>query len=236
MSIIDEQLAYYRARAPEYDEWFFRRGRYDRGPQHRAEWFAEIVLVEAAILPLVADGDVLELACGTGLWTEKLARYAKRVVAIDASSEALAIARSRLRGKVEFKRTDLFGWRPKKQFDIVFFSFWMSHVPKEQFGPFWKKVARSLRFGGSAIFVDSLLEQSSAARDHQALDRSGVVRRKLNDGREFRVLKIFYDPLQLQRRLEELGWRGWVRSTPKFFLYGHMRKREDGQPEFDVTA
>jgi demethylmenaquinone methyltransferase/2-methoxy-6-polyprenyl-1,4-benzoquinol methylase len=47
-----------------------------------------------------------------------------------------------------------------------------------------------------------------------------VVRRKLNDGREFDIVKVFYDPTELERRLRELGWHGWVRSTDKYFLYG----------------
>jgi demethylmenaquinone methyltransferase/2-methoxy-6-polyprenyl-1,4-benzoquinol methylase len=34
-NILAEQLAYYRARASEYDEWFQREGRYDHGHEHR---------------------------------------------------------------------------------------------------------------------------------------------------------------------------------------------------------
>jgi hypothetical protein len=44
--VLHAQLAYYRARAAEYDEWFFRTGRYDRGPEHQAAWFAEVALVD----------------------------------------------------------------------------------------------------------------------------------------------------------------------------------------------
>jgi demethylmenaquinone methyltransferase/2-methoxy-6-polyprenyl-1,4-benzoquinol methylase len=32
--ILEEQLAYYRARASEYDEWFLRKSRYDREDEH----------------------------------------------------------------------------------------------------------------------------------------------------------------------------------------------------------
>lgn len=70
--ILDEQLTYYRARAPEYDEWFMRTGRYDRGPEHRAEWFFEVAIMEAALEPVVKGKQVLELACGTGRWTKYL--------------------------------------------------------------------------------------------------------------------------------------------------------------------
>jgi hypothetical protein len=91
--IIAEQIAYYRARAPEYDEWFNRRGRYDRGPAHRAEWFQEINIIKKALQPLIRGKRILELACGTGLWTHYLAEESKEVEAVDASPEAIAINR-----------------------------------------------------------------------------------------------------------------------------------------------
>ena len=33
--LLQEQVDYYRARAGEYDEWFFRTGRYDLGAARR---------------------------------------------------------------------------------------------------------------------------------------------------------------------------------------------------------
>jgi len=36
--LLAEQRDFYRARAPEYDEWWQRRGRYDRGVELGAEW------------------------------------------------------------------------------------------------------------------------------------------------------------------------------------------------------
>ena len=71
--ILDEQKAYYRARANEYDEWFLRQGRYDRGPEHRKQWLGEAAEIEAQLRSAIRGGDVLELACGTGLWTQRLA-------------------------------------------------------------------------------------------------------------------------------------------------------------------
>jgi demethylmenaquinone methyltransferase/2-methoxy-6-polyprenyl-1,4-benzoquinol methylase len=79
--ILDQQLAYYRARAGEYDEWFLREGRYDRGEEHKRAWFAEVAEVEAALAEARPRGDVLELACGTGIWTRKLVATATRLSA-----------------------------------------------------------------------------------------------------------------------------------------------------------
>jgi len=222
--LLEQQLTYYRKRAPEYDEWFLRHGRYDRGAQHRSEWFREVALIERELHHLVRGKDVLELAAGTGLWTERLANSAKRVVAVDGSPEVIGINKNRLHSfDVEYQIADIFTWQPRRTFDVVFFSFWLSHVPAQRFEAFWDTVRLALNRKGNAFFIDSLLEQTSTARDHAPLDRSGTVRRKLNDGREFQIVKVFYEPENLERRLRELGWIGRVRASGKFFVYGSLR-------------
>jgi SAM-dependent methyltransferase len=221
--ILDEQIAYYRARANEYDEWFLRQGRYDRGPQHRLQWMGEIGEIETVLRSSVARANVLELACGTGQWTRRLAANNRRVVAVDASPEVIALNRERVGSEiVEYRAADIFSWVPEETFDVVFFSFWLSHVPAGRFEEFWALVRRALRPGGQAFFIDSLMEQSSSALDHGPLDESGVSRRRLNDGREFDVVKIYYDAEELRRRLAGMGWNGWIRRTERFFLYGSL--------------
>jgi demethylmenaquinone methyltransferase/2-methoxy-6-polyprenyl-1,4-benzoquinol methylase len=219
--LLGEQLAYYRARAGEYDEWFLRTGRYDRGPAHRAQWFAEVAAVEAGLREAGPRGQVLELACGTGLWTRHLVAHAARVTAVDGSPEVIALNRERLGpDRVDYVVADIFAWHPEPAFDFVLFAFWMSHVPPSRFEAFWTLVRRALRPGGGVFFVDSLAEQGATARDQAPLDDSGLARRRLNDGREFDIVKVYYDPVSLERRLRTLGWTGWIRASGKHFLYG----------------
>src|SRR5271154_5005255 len=74
--ILADQIAYYRARAGEYDEWWFRAGRYDRGEAFNAQWQTETAAVESAVgrwLDARRPSSALELACGTGLFTRHLA-------------------------------------------------------------------------------------------------------------------------------------------------------------------
>jgi 2-polyprenyl-3-methyl-5-hydroxy-6-metoxy-1,4-benzoquinol methylase len=221
--IVKQQIEYYRSRAQEYDEWFLRQGRYDRGAEHRKEWINEIEQIEEALAASIHGGDVLELACGTGLWTRHLAKNNRTVVAVDASPEVIAINRQRVASdRVSYVTADIFDWKPAQKFDAVFFSFWLSHVPSDEFNPFWGKVHDALNPEGQVFFIDSLMEPTSTARDHGSLDNSGVSRRKLNDGREFQIVKIFYDPVQLHERLRNLGWSGFVRSSGRFFFYGSM--------------
>jgi demethylmenaquinone methyltransferase/2-methoxy-6-polyprenyl-1,4-benzoquinol methylase len=83
-------------------------------------------------------------------------------------------------------------------------------------------VRTALKPEGVAFFVDSLFEHTSTATNHAPVDNSGIALRHLNDGRSFRIVKVFYEPALLERQLIERGWRGWVRSTGTFFLYGSV--------------
>lgn len=225
--IVQDQIEYYRARAGEYDEWFLRLGRYDYGPEHKRQWDAEVEEVALALHEFAPQGRVLELACGTGWWTEHLARYADSLTAVDASPEVLAINRARLgEGRVRYVQADLFTWHPDTQYDVVFFSFWLSHVPAERFVSFWELVRSCLAPSGRFFLMDSARNPTSSARD-QALPSqdSSISRRRLNDGREFDIVKVFYQPEDLQSRLAELGWEAEVRATAHHFIYAHGARR-----------
>lgn len=220
--IQNAQIAYYRARAGEYDEWFRRDGRYDRGAEANAQWAEEIGQVSDALAAFNPVGDVLELAAGTGWWTQRLAQYAASVTAVDASPESLAINRGKLGDTpVRYVEADLFDWQPDRQYDVVFFSFWLSHVPPEQFDAFWGLVRACLKPQGRVFFLDSRYEETSTAADHRLEGQDATTTlRRLNDGREFRIVKVFYRPDDLAARLTALGWNVEMRTTPSYFLYG----------------
>jgi SAM-dependent methyltransferase len=221
-SLLAGQADYYRERAAEYDDWWLRRGRYDRGPEANARWFAEISTVEAALNRFGPAGDVLELACGTGQWTRRLVPYARRVTALDLSPEVLEINRARLdSATVEYVEADLFAWEPDRAYDVCVFSFWISHVPEERFRAFWEKVKRALAPDGRVFFIDNMRSKLASAVDHKLPDPGEqVARRRLADGREFYIVKRFYEPRALQRRLADLGWSAQIQTSPEFFIYG----------------
>jgi demethylmenaquinone methyltransferase/2-methoxy-6-polyprenyl-1,4-benzoquinol methylase len=220
-TLIKNQIEYYRARAHEYDEWVYRLGRYDRGKEQRRQWLAEMNLVRDKIKSSQPDGKILELACGTGLWTQYLAPYAEKLIAIDTSSEAIEINRQKVaNSQVKYLNADLFSWQPSECFDYIFFGFWLSHVPLSHFDNFWNLVRSALTPNGRVFFVDSLLTQESTAKNHKPLDRSNKAWRKLNDGREFEIVKVFHKPLELKNKLMKRGWIGYVQATKHFFLYG----------------
>src|SRR6185295_18143558 len=71
--LLSEQRRYYGARAPEYDDWWFRRAWYRLDPEAQKLWFADVAELEAELDRFDPRGDVLELAAGTGNWTRRLA-------------------------------------------------------------------------------------------------------------------------------------------------------------------
>jgi demethylmenaquinone methyltransferase/2-methoxy-6-polyprenyl-1,4-benzoquinol methylase len=222
------QIAYYRDRAAEYDQWWLRTGRFDRGRELNESWLADVRVVEsalAAFLDATRPQAVLELACGTGLQTRHLASSNARVTAVDASPEMIAINRARVgRENVDYIEADLFAWTPPTRYDLVFMSFWLSHVPDARFDALWKTVRNALRPGGHAYVIDSAHDPTSTARDHPWPDATaGVVTRKLNDGRTFRIVKVFHDPVALNARLAGLGFEATIGRTPRYFIHGPAR-------------
>jgi demethylmenaquinone methyltransferase/2-methoxy-6-polyprenyl-1,4-benzoquinol methylase len=192
--LVVEQLRYYRARAAEYDATSY------------GAVSAERASVPAIVERLGISGDVLELACGTGIWTAELVRRAGTLTALDGAPEMLDLARRRVPEGVRFEQADLFDWAPMPAWDVVFFSAWLSHVPADRFDGFWSSVGKALRPGGRAVALDEL--PARARHEHQV--RGEVAVRTLRDGTTHEIVKVFWEPDALVKRLEAIGWRANV--------------------------
>jgi demethylmenaquinone methyltransferase/2-methoxy-6-polyprenyl-1,4-benzoquinol methylase len=221
--LLAEQRSFYRARAPEYDDWWRRQGRYDRGEGEAREWHQQVTIVEAALAAFGATGAVLELAGGTGWWTARLAETADHLTVVDSSPETLALNRERVaRADVDYVIADLFEWRPERPYDVVFFSFWLSHVPRARFAAFWTLVRTCLAPGGRAFLIDNRPDPAPRPniKDPFVAEYGPDLHlRRLTDGSEFRVVKVMYEPDELQSLIEAEGWRADIHAT-RWFLFG----------------
>jgi ubiquinone/menaquinone biosynthesis C-methylase UbiE len=220
--ILKDQVAYYKARAEEYDDWYFRRGRYDWGIEQKLQWANELDHIRRFLHEYRGFKRALELASGTGLWTNELLRICKHITCLDAAPEMHEINRQRQNPKqVKFGVADLFDWEPDEEFDLVSATFWLSHVPDEKLDAFLTKVRRSLSPEGMFFFIDSQHAPTSRAKDHEIPEvRSGISQRKLDDGREFQIVKIFHSPADLTQKLAQAGLQAKVSLTENYFLYG----------------
>jgi demethylmenaquinone methyltransferase/2-methoxy-6-polyprenyl-1,4-benzoquinol methylase len=219
--LIEEQIAYYDARANEYDEWFYRIGRYDRGSELNQRWFDEAAVVRRALNQVGKVNHILELACGTGIWTQELLNIGEKITALDASTKVIEINQRKLNSsRVEYHQQDLFSWKPDAEYDLVFFAFWLSHVPPELLSSFLMKVWQSVRSGGQVFLIDSRFEPTSSAKNHTLSNDTDICHtRKLNDGQEFQVVKIFYQPDRLTQQLSKVGFNADVKLTENYFIY-----------------
>jgi 2-polyprenyl-3-methyl-5-hydroxy-6-metoxy-1,4-benzoquinol methylase len=226
--IVAEQVAYYEARASEYDEAYERRGRHDHGAAANAIWLRELGEVRAVLDGLPLEGaQVLELAAGTGVWTEVLAAGGATITAVDASSEMLKRNQARLgslAAKVRYEQADVFAWRPDQSYDAVVFCFWITHVPVERLDSFLRSVASTVHPDGWVFFVDDRERSLSFDVSTRIEGTSRVTVRRLNDGREYRVVKNFWEPGELQDRCRLAGLATTVSQTT-YFQYGVGRRR-----------
>ena len=227
-----EMLAYYEARAPEYDDWYLRRGRYARGPIHDAAWNAELDAAGRWLDQLPIAGEIVELAAGTGWWSPLLASKGELSL-YDAAPATLDLARERLvahRLRAHLHVRDAWA-EPDRTVDAVFTGFWLSHVPRARLDAFLTVVRHWLKPGGILAFIDSLPDPQSSAADHPAPTDDASVRR-LDDGREFTIVKVYYEPGELEAALARTGFvEAGVTTTGRFFLTGVARASEP----LDVT-
>jgi len=192
--LLRDQRDYYRARAPSYEHDLYA-------------WPGAEDALELATSAVPADGSILELACGTGVWTERLLSRSADVTAVDAAPEMISIARTRA-GGARYVVADVFEWQPDRRYDTVFFGFWLSHVPVDRFASFWQTVRTALADGGRAVFVD----EHVSGRDKERWLEPGIALRTLPDGSEHRIVKHHVEPDELRARLADLGWTAEITS------------------------
>ncbi|MFL5679321.1 MAG: class I SAM-dependent methyltransferase [Chloroflexota bacterium] len=217
----DDLVAYYEARAPEYDDWYLRRGRYSRGPVHDAAWNAELDAAGRWLDGLAIRGEIVELAGGTGWWSPLLAEKGELSI-YDAAAAPLERARDRLLAhnlRAHLHVRDAWA-EPDRQVDALFAGFWLSHVERDRLPEFLALARRWLKPGGTFAFVDSLRDPQSGAADNPE-PADDMATRRLADGREFRIVKVFHEPSALREALLGAGFAAAdVTTTGRFFLLG----------------
>ena len=205
--LLAEQVRYYRERANEYDA---------TSPQGFHPYDAVVDRVRDELRALGPVGRAIELGAGTGQFTGTLASIAERVIAVDSAPETLDILRTKVDApNVETVAADVFDWTPDEPADLVVFAALFSHIPSDRFDAFWAAIDRMVAPGGRAFLIDES-PHDLWARDTRATDE--IVVRTLQDGREFRIVKVLWNPETLSRRLLDVGWRAtFAREDPLYW-------------------
>jgi ubiquinone/menaquinone biosynthesis C-methylase UbiE len=190
-------LDYYAARAPEYDKIY-----------QKPERQADLRAIEAWLEPIFAGAKVLEVACGTGYWTQFIAPAAASVLAVDGAPETFRLAETRVpKEKVQFIVGDAYALPSSEpRCDAAFAAHWLSHVPKHRIGEFLAGLNAVLRPGAKVVLIDNLFVEGSSTpiSEHDA-DGNTYQARPLDDGSVHRVLKNFPTESELRALAADVG-------------------------------
>lgn len=193
MSLNKNMAGYYAKRAASYEDVYAR-------PERQAD----LPLVREWVRDVVAGHRVLELACGTGYWTEQLVQSASFVLATDINEEVIDIAQSKElpEDKVRFALADAFEFNVEQPFSACFAGFWWSHVMREQQRGFLTRLRQQLGKDALLIMIDNVyVEGSSTSIARTDLQGNTFQIRSLPDGERFEVLKNFPSDSGLRKRL-----------------------------------
>jgi len=189
--------AYYAARAREYERI------YDK-PERQSD----LRQLEREIPSLLRGRRVLEIACGTGYWTQFLAKSAQRVLATDVNVETLHEARAKQLDPVlvEYRIADAYALHPAgESFDAAFAGFWWSHLPLQRVPQFLASLAACLEPGAVVLMLDNRYVPGSSTPLGRTDERGNTYQiRYLQDGSRHEVLKNFPQAAQMRTQLD--GW------------------------------
>lgn len=210
-----EMQAYYAARAPYYDAVYLK-----------PERAADIAFLRTHLAERLGGRELLEVACGTGFWTQTLAPVAQRLVATDYTAEPLAFARLRPGTEaVQFEQADAYALpHALGRFDAAFAGLWFSHVPMEARGAFLASLHARLRPGARVLWIDNherqcqdfpIAETDAAGNTYQ--------HRALRDGSIHRVLKNFPGETELRALVAGQARHMRYERLDNFWLFEYER-------------
>jgi demethylmenaquinone methyltransferase/2-methoxy-6-polyprenyl-1,4-benzoquinol methylase len=208
---MDKLADYYAKRAAEYERIYAR-------PERQRD----LAALKERIRRMLQGRRVLELACGTGYWTEVIAPVAREVTALDVNHEVLDIARAKScpPARVQFMRADC--TTPPdlgRRHDALFAGFWWSHVPLQRLDDFLAAGVAAVAPRALIAFLDNrFVEGSSTAVARSDAQGNAYQQRSLDDGSTHEVLKNFPSASELIRRTVKCGWGANVELYEHYWL------------------
>jgi len=184
---------YYSKRAPEYEQIYFRDM-----PDRRKEIEDEVAFVKE----LCAGKNVLDIACGSGYWTERISETASSIVACDISAEMLDIAKQKkFYCPVNFIRSNL-NYLPfaPNSFDIVVLGFWFSHHPSQDYPNLFSNITYPLKAGNLLWLIDNNPPAEGSVNQSHHVDDHGnnFKKRFLDNKKEYIILKNYFEKDELK--------------------------------------
>ena len=190
---------YYNDRAREYDKVY-------EIPDEQEDLLKSAVLFQN----IFANKSVLEIACGTGYWTEKISKTANSIFATDINEIVIDIARTRkFNSNVVFQVADMNCLSIDKKFDGLFGGFIWSHILLQDLDNFLLRLKGLLNENAKIAFIDSK-QVEGTNHDRKRITRidqygNTFQTRTLENGTTHEVLKNFPSKQFLTDKLHQIS-------------------------------
>jgi SAM-dependent methyltransferase len=213
--------SYYARRAAEYERIY-------RKPERQRD-LGEL----RKFLPRFFAGEqVLEIACGTGYWTQVISEQARSVMATDINNEVLEVARAKRMdpSRVVFRQAD--AWALPQLpggFSAGLAAFWWSHLPRSRVQPFCEYFHRHLDEGAKVAWIDNVyIEGNSTPISRTDSEGNTYQARRLEDGSTFEVLKNFPSLEELREAGGQFGTEVKVEEFHYYWVLTYRARSVSG--------
>jgi SAM-dependent methyltransferase len=189
---------YYAQRAPYYDSIYQKEERQE-DLQSARTW----------LIHALQGKHILELACGTGYWTDALAPAATSILATDINQEMLDLASIKLakHARVSLASADAFDLAHEsaisgKDLNACFAGFLWSHIKREDQHDFLVQLRSVLGAGSALVLIDNrYVEGESAPIARTDLQNNTYQIRVQEDGQRVEIVKNFPTDSFLRKKL-----------------------------------
>lgn len=209
-------VEYYNNRAKEYEEIYSKPERQD-----------ELKKIKEILKNTLSGKDILEIACGTGYWTEIISHAAKSILATDINDSVLEIAESKNypKNKVKFQKQDLFLFTPENKFESLFGGFIWSHIKLQELDNLIDTINSFIDPNGTVVLLDNnYVEGSSHPITEKDEAGNTYQTRKLKDGSSHNVLKNFPSEEFIMKKLEGKGEEINLKNLKYYWILSYKNK------------
>lgn len=210
LNIPHDPITYYARRAPYYDDLYTKPER-----QH------DLATLGDYLQTALAGKKVLEIACGTGYWTQIIAETASTVHATDINEPMLEIAREKSypQNNVVFEACDMYALNDGGDFDALFGGFIWSHIALEELGSWLDYLHGRLKPGSRVVFADNNFVAGSNTPIAMSDSKGNIFqKRKLLNGEEYLILKNFPERHDFEHLLKGRGQNMQLITTDYYWL------------------
>lgn len=195
---MQEQILYYQKRAKEYELIY-----------QKPERQKDLSLIKEYLEKQFIDKTIIEIACGTGYWTEVLSKPSKSILATDINPKVLQIAQNKkyLKQNITFEIKDIEDLKyVSGNFEGLFGGFIWSHIRKEDIEDFLKMALNQVKEGAEIVFLDNKFIAGSSTPIIKIDDNGNTFQiRELMSGEKFEILKNFPHPDEMKGLIDKVG-------------------------------